>query len=99
MWLSVTPLQRQGSASRSNGSAGASVEIYIDWEHYPEALQYSSFPPPPLHPVCFPPLHLSGLSSVVSTLQSECNITIYTMLAKVRLVMASCYNITEDRGG
>ena len=52
--LSVTPLQRhtEGSASRSNRSAGATVQIYIDWEHCPQALQYSS---PPLSPLlCLP---------------------------------------------
>ena len=95
VWLAVTPLQRhwEGSASRSNRSAGASVEIYIDWEHCPQALQYSSFPPlPPSLPSSFSlsPSSPPGLSNVVSTLQSGCNITTYTILAKVRLVMASC---------
>lgn len=93
VWLAVTPPQRhwEGSASRSNRSAGASVEIYIDWEHCPQALQYSSSPPLLLSsaPSPSPPL---GLSNVVSTLQPGCNITTYTMLAKVRSVMAPRYN-------
>lgn len=94
-----------------HSSAAAGQRVPLKWERrsecgdiywlgaLPRGATIQQLPPPPLHPVCFPPLHLSGLSSVVSTLQSECNITIYTMLAKVRLVMASCYNITEDRGG